>query len=1629
MPEVKNTFLKSKMNKDLDSRLVPNGEYRDAVNVAINRSESSDVGALENIKGNELLNDFGLSASIECIGQLTDDQLNRIYLFFTDWDDENNIATAGSYHSIICYYYDTNTFDVLVDGYFLNFSKTNFIYGVNLLEDLLFWTDNRNQPRKINVERAISAPATSPTPYYSIEETISVAKYYPFDPISFNTEIEIEVSVTTSSSTLDGKQSIITIDPASLSLVENITLHPGLQFYIKNVANLDIPEFPYFHQIKRFPELSFVTQTAPPSSPTSWSGNYNLTPTTNSRSGYFDIAASYSIGDFTTYLDGKIYKAIVPSTGFPPPDLTYWEEVPDTLDRTKFETALPITINNGTNYTGSATLVLIYPEKTNASKQFLPTSYRLRVNSVAAPSEPNTFPGLLQSQGVNGLNDFPITNNDSDNPQTIDPNPPNGGQTPFGTTTPVSIQKSISNSTFEISLSGQMAPNGWGLGTNQSAVGNVQNKLDFLKYFLFPGMRVTSPFFPKDQIVVIDQTFPEGFRTSAFEFTVKQIDKEGNSVDDWQFYVDWNNVEEFWLSFHYPNPFYQYPFKGDELFLKNKFTRLSYRYKFDDGEYSLIAPFTQSLFLPKNGGYFVDQDLWWDNRVNGEYSQQQGYVSGVAPFDINDRNELSKSNINRLMENQINKVNLDIPMPYINGQQLDVQDLKSVLKVDKIQVLLKDDNETSIKVIEAIDTDDLSIIGNTSKSYEYLYNGQKPIKVLPDKEITRVYDKVPIKALAQEVSGNRVMYGNYVDKHTSPVDLNFSVGVSRKFKVNETNSEQCGVEYPNHTLKQNRTYRVGIVLADKFGRQSDVVTGPVIPESFILNGISFEGDTINSRYIRPNDATLPLQDLKYPFSGPGVYTYPLEVDLEAGSNIVDWVGETIKLVFNEAIPTSGAEGYPDIYDKDTNPLGWYSYKVVVKQQEHEYYNIYLNGITNGELFDTTINIPFDYDNVALFTLIGDNLNKISINYQNFDLGNDVKYFTSDQLLYPRVSSFGAIDKDPTGWVYDSDLLYVAQVFNEEQYEKILNLGSIENITDTSASNYDNRYIYKGNKDPFMVRISNDADMGINLLSDPEFIVDFGAAPTLYENHTFYQTSIIETSPTKSNLDIFWETTTTGLISDVVVDEIIEVKYFNTFWNKNINTGMTAVTTNSPIIPAQDTKTWPGPVSYFDALTGTQLQNDDFPSSPLGFVNDGLYRNASEALSLQRNWYIEESRIFGGFNNDIVGLGVRAYLNEEESIQERRANSLIYSGVYNSRTGFNETNVFSIGENITKSLDPANGSIQKLFAEDTNLIIFQEDKISKALIDKDAIYSAEGNAAVTSTNLVIGQIAPYLGEFGISTNPESFAYFGFSKYFVDRQKGSVLRLSRDGITEISEYGMRDFFRDNLGVLNNSAKIVGGWDIRARQYVISIQNQNGSTYKTLGFDEGINGWVSRFSYKPSLLFSLNNNYLTFEDNGFAVYQHYSDNVDRCNFYGVSNDASINFILNSNPSLMKNFKTMSYEGSNGWEVNSVISDPQGRDFINSNWEDREDATTVVKSYEEGKYTDGGVTYRSGFNRKENRYVANLINNSVVKPGEVVFGDQMSGIKGYFADVVMTTDSTTDPGGYKELFLVSSNFSASSY
>jgi hypothetical protein len=592
---------------------------------------------------------------------------------------------------------------------------------------------------------------------------------------------------------------------------------------------------------------------------------------------------------------------------------------------------------------------------------------------------------------------------------------------------------------------------------------------------------------------------------------------------------------------------------------------------------------------------------------------------------------------------------------------------------------------------------------------------------------------------------------------------------------------------------------------------------------------------------------------------------------------------------------------------------------------------------------------------------------------------------------------------------------------------------------------------------------------------------------------------------------------------------VDVKYYNSFWlKKTIYVGSLP----NPSAGASDPNRG-GYGSAFPGLPWNPTVNSlSFPTFPSG-AGDSENSNYDEV----ENWFIEEARYQGGYNDVSTDYGAKAYLKEDNNAQEYRPNALIYSGVYNSRTGLNDTNVFSVGEAITKAADPHKGSVQKLHAEDTNLIIFQEDKVNRALIDKDQIYTSESGTQTLPQGTVIGQITPYRGEFGISKNPESFAVYGFRKYFADKDRGSILRLSHDGMTEISEYGMSNFFRDQLKniselqqpidvvkasngqfstpsgsfpdpkwvqlqttpnadvetgaalivagteypiyvtakeanyiyltshyndntnnpITNGTVitfrtykkdKIQGAWDIYDRNYLVSIQQETQDDYHTLSFDEGVLGWPTFYSYRPGEMFSLKNTFFT--TNSGEVYQHYFEGGgnNRNNFYGVTSKSSITFVFNPQPNVNKNFLTVGYEGSNGWQAESFISDLQGfqetpSNYVNPNttnplYVNYNDSSVIVNSYYEGAYDSAGneypaaltePIYRAGFHLKEGKYVANLKSSSTARAGEVVFGPDAyggyptSGIKGFIATVKLSTDTSTDPGGQKQIFAASSN------
>lgn len=876
MAKAKNTFLGSKMNKDIDARILQNGDYRDALNVQISRSEGDGVGSLENVLGNSLAANFESITGITgltCIGYCTDDINNIIYLFLTNYTDPSplNLTYSASAKNFI-YAYNTVTQvpTKLVEGSFLNFSKTHFIYAVNILEDLLFWTDNRNQPRKINITSALGSST-----FYTTEDQISVSTYNPYQAIQLY------------------RQSVST-------------------------GNLEAYE--------------------------------------------------------TTMLD-------VVSKFYP----------------------------NGGSGTLTATSGVAIPAGTSISIS------NVKGNIYVGPNPPNTAGSEVQ---------------------ILDSN--------LGATVP---------------------------------------KVTKITYSSSPT-----------QVTAIELS--NGFTPTA------------------------NNPE---IVFE-PNPYYDASYNGDPNYLEDKFVRFGYRFNYVDGENSIFSPFTQPTFIPKQDGYFItdtttlstspttttagdvfvsrekdDQELSYQSTIVEFMENKVNKILLYIPLPFNNYDlqnalkvdsidilykESNQSSVKVIEQVSIETIFNSAAQAQVNGA---VSSSTGPFAIDNIQGGIQIGSQVTGGGITAPRTvtaftptnpinpvaGNITLSGNVTlandaiitigdpKFYVYDYQSRKPFKVLPEADLIRVYDKTPVRSLTQEIISNRVVYGNFQNKHTPPDFINYNVNSSAKaqFNINfgdadvnsgatagksitvtpkgfgavtfwsssnvvgsriasfssgaiippgtlvdsfnystgvltvtnnitiaafdtielspaaNTQDTSSIIEYPNHSLKQNRNYQVGVVLSDRFGRQSSVILSNSL-NIVTSGGVDFKGSTIYSAY---NNNSL-IQS--------------------------EWPGDSLKVSFNSPIGPANKNtntGWPGLYNGDItsgdyNPLGWYSWKIVVKQTEQEYYNVYLPGIMASYPNDTALELGRTSHTV----LINDNINKIPRDLN--EVGPQQRQFRSSVQIFGRVEN-------------------------------------------------------------------------------------------------------------------------------------------------------------------------------------------------------------------------------------------------------------------------------------------------------------------------------------------------------------------------------------------------------------------------------------------------------------------------------------------------------------------------------------------------------------------------------------------------------------------------------------------------
>ncbi len=884
----------------------------------------------------------------------------------------------------------------------------------------------------------------------------------------------------------------------------------------------------------------------------------------------------------------------------------------------------------------------------------------------------------------------------------------------------------------------------------------------------------------------------------------------------------------------------------------------------------------------------------------------------------------------------------------------------------------------------------------------------------------RPFDSVPRNAKAQEVTANRVVYGNYLKDYnlvenaitnedlgqiiaSSDVKVDLEVGLYTY--VNQIQAEVLGPDgspvsvgissddgvielfediysgvnpnfgIPQESIKSFRSYQVGIIYRDELGRET-----PVLTNRQAVIKVSPEDANKTQRLTVSVKNPHPSWAKSYKFfvkdTSLDYHVMPLEQVLHfVEDNTVD---ETSIEEINASI-SEGANSVLIFSSDHRNKVQ--EGDVLIQKRAHRRSGPPDPALSNMTNFYEPDNLTLEYTvqritnepppQLLVDVVPGNNADEIA----QFE-GKFFVYLKTDRPLIvnndigplpgPNTAKTQGVFETRPKPNYDTDLYYEASqaypiVLDDDTDEQFVKVGRMVEayyystlVPGPGGSLSLNSNVQAGDTFfPQLYTSDTDGDGAVSILDEVDLtpIVVTGVR-TNVGRHSI-------------NDDIFTELTLDQAVTitvppapDHVVLKIQEYR------GGRLNVGEHIYVTVAQSVVNSNTIL----VKRHTHLSNFRLVNDLVLPIALPYYNCFCFGNG-----------IEISTANNSFNGARIQKGVKASSVYDDYAEVKVGEGLIFSGIYNSYSNFNETNQFIEALGIAKRFNPDHGTVQKLFSRANDLIVLCEDKILKVLSNKDAIFKADSNPELLATNRVLGQSIAFDGEYGISNNPESFAHYGFRSYFTDAKRGVVIRLSKDGMTLISDEGMSSYFKNQLTEAREGEDyLFGSYDIDKGEYLISSQ-----TFKALdiedpineglviAWDESLDTWTSFHTYYASAQgYSLKNQY--FSHLGARTYHHdnegaaYGYHVGYHQANNVGQEPRVALIYNESPGIIKDFTYVNYEGSQA----KIIPNPNDR-VLSTNL--AHDGWWISNAK-----TDLEVGMSINFKNKENKWHNNFMHKS---------------------------------------------------
>ena len=1610
MPEIKNQFTGGKMNKDVDERLVPKGEYRDAMNIQVSTSESSDVGTVQNILGNALVSDQSfIQPGAFCVGSIADEKNDKAYFFI------RTSFTNGLINVIIELDSTTNSIVpvLAVSNDVLKFTQDRLITGINIIDDMLFWTDNHSEPKKINITRSKEGTQfdaqgnLQPTRFINQDRSINFASNILVAEEHITVVKKAPLSSPNLSMTAErpgNSQGFTTTNFNLASTGSNVLLSVtgiGLNYEVGDVLLLQEVETPPFvfpitdgYDVRVVVEsingndytcsvlsvvdnISFATVQYACDIDASYEKLYKL------KFARFAIRYKYIDGEYSTFSpfsevafkpgswDEDVEKiSYMPNTG-------YNLGMENRLRELKLTNLVQNSIPDGVKQIdilykeSNSPIVYIVDDIKPTDDSWLNDSYTIKQETIKLALPENQLlrpwdnvPKKAIAQEMTGNRIVYGNYEQNYDLEGFRPNMDVILKNRVEELATFKSVKSLRNYQLGVVFSDIYNRQTPVFSNNENSISS--NKLDSSK---------------SNQIEVTPNHTPPSWATHQ-KFYIKETSSEYYNLSlDRFFNAEDGNV---WLSFA-SNDRDKIDIETS-LYLKKKFnsneaettfekykvidvkneapefikTRRVTLGKIQDGNSGILNVSASQLF-PANG--FIPSQGEDEFKVSIDELRDTILENFHKRHNSPDAGDLGALGISSIGGSPTPNAPLFIKISSVDSNDINTGFTTDYYEVDNVKKLANeyliklkkpfgDDaswNNTSTTVF----TDPTTLVNQTNDGIKMVFEvaqdivqnksvfqGRFFVKILRDEYIQRsivaqgAFQNVQVVKTAnvgylkdfayQSLTNNTQADAN---AQISLINSNNAVPTTLPVNINAYWSREVWLEIQELLDDAGSRWVIDEAFSpgeeplwgfNGFNRTTQLLGEPQ-GQSTLYGGQDFananaytvEHISLNSTTWMPDESGLGYANLD-----PAVFPTPLHTTgggVQQNTIDISYIGpgrqsntDFTQSNYGGNIPFSPLNAVD--YDE------WWSIKYGFDQDARDF----ANNLQQGSYIrfkNDADKIVYEITKVEKFYKFNYAENAKDHSYPNNTSG-DWEFNTGCQ-------QFSAFTN------YEACYELARSYFNEAYFNRRLTFRLTLEAENGSSIGY-NGY------DPTVGDNTNDTKISsnycpieivtLNYIEDLD--VPFPENPAVFETEPKEDVGLEIFHEASNSLPLSFDGNEFAPVGSVIPSDNISTVYVNS-WNGNI----VNITSRSSLVSSVGGVT---PTGNLLPFTVGQLiyfvRPDGSYTSAFVLSYDATNQNITVNTDVINNpvglgWYncyafgngVESNRIRDTFNSPFIDNGPKVSTILEEGYElERRKYGLIYSGLYNSTSGVNNLNQFIQAEKITKDINPSYGSIQKLHTRDSDLITLCEDKILRILANKDAVFNADGNTQLTATQNVLGQTIPFVGEYGISKNPESFASESYRAYFTDKVRGSVIRLSKDGLTPISEHGMKDYFRDNL---KNNNKIIGSYDDKKDEYNVTLPN----TGTTVSFKENVRGWVSFKSFVPENAVSCANDYYTSKEG--KIWRHHVETTPetRNTFYGshTSNDYSyVTTVLNDAPQLIKSFNTINYEGSQS-KVDQFVAD----------------------------------------------------------------------------------------------------------